>query len=126
MDPATSPRPDHSDAFRKRRAANWLVLGSTYAAMYMGRYNFGLVNKTLSDHYHFTAAQAGTIISTASIVYGLSAIFNGPIADRIGGRRAMLIGVFGAVVFNFAFGLAAYLGFLDSKALILGYLSTVW
>ena len=92
--------PDHSDAFRRRRTANWLVLGLTYATMYMGRYNFGLVNKSLSDKYGFDKTETGTIISIASAVYGLSAIFNGPIADRIGGRKAMLIGVSGATVFN--------------------------
>ena len=29
----------HSDAFRRRRVANWLPLGMTYAFLYMGRYN---------------------------------------------------------------------------------------
>ena len=129
MEGAASPvvtLPQHTDAFRGRRTANWLVLGLTYATMYMGRYNFGLVNKKLSDTYGFDTTQIGTIISTASLIYGVSAIFNGPIADRIGGRRAMLIGVSGAVVFNVAFGLGAYLGALDSKALLLGYFTTVW
>src|SRR5271170_251245 len=88
--PLTLTPPQHSDAFRSRRTANWLVLGVTYATMYMGRYNFGLVNKTLSDKYGFDTTQIGAIISTASAIYGVSAIFNGPIADRIGGRRAML------------------------------------
>jgi OPA family glycerol-3-phosphate transporter-like MFS transporter len=118
--------PNHSEAFRRRRTANWLVLGVTYATMYMGRYNFGLVNKSLSDTYGFDKTQIGTIISTASAIYGVSAIFNGPIADRIGGRRAMLIGVSGAVVFNIAFGLGAYIGALDSKSLLIAYFATVW
>ena len=78
--PASLPpikAPDHSDAFRKRRTANWLVLGLTYATMYMGRYNFGLVNKSLSVQYGFDTKQIGSIISAASLIYGLSAIFNG-------------------------------------------------
>lgn len=126
---ATTPpikAPDHSDAFRKRRTANWLVLGLTYATMYMGRYNFGLVNKSLSVQYGFDTKQIGTIISTASLIYGLSAIFNGPIADRIGGRKAMLIGVFGGALFNVAFGLGAYIGAVDSKSLLIGYFATMW
>ena len=51
---------------------------------------------------------------------------SGPIADRIGGRKAMLIGVFGAVVFNIAFGLGAYVGFLGTGPLLLAYFATVW
>ncbi len=127
--PAAAPpikAPNHSDAFRRRRTANWLVLGLTYATMYMGRYNFGLVNKSLSVQYGFDTKQIGAIISTASLIYGLSAIFNGPIADRIGGRRAMLIGVFGGAVFNIAFGLGAYLGVVDSKSVLIGYFATMW
>lgn len=120
------PTPTHSREFVNRRTQNWLVLGLTYAAMYMARYNFGFANKSLSDTYGWDKAQVGTIISTATLVYGISALFNGPIADRLGGRRAMLIGAIGATLFNLAFGLGAYLGFLGTGAVLLGYLATVW
>jgi MFS transporter, OPA family, glycerol-3-phosphate transporter len=116
----------HSGAFRWRRAQNWLVLGFTYAAMYMARYNFGFANKSLSDQYGWSKAQVGAIISAATLVYGISALFNGPLADRFGGRRAMIIGAIGATIFNLAFGLGAYLGFLGTGGLLLGYLATVW
>lgn len=119
-------RLNHSPAFRTRRVQNWLTLGFTYAAMYMARYNFGFANKSLSDAYGWDKAQVGMIITVATLVYGLSAIFNGPIADRLGGRRAMLIGATGAWVFNLAFGFGAYLGFLGTGTVMLGYLASVW
>ncbi len=122
----TNGRVRHSPAFRRRRAGNWLALGFTYAAMYMARYNFAFANKDLSDVYGFTRTQVGSIISFATLVYGLAALFNGPLADRIGGRRAMLIGAVGAVVFNVAFGFGAYIGVLSSASLLLGYLATMW
>src|SRR5258705_313235 len=81
------PRPSHGREFRFRRTQNWLTLGFTYAAMYMARYNFGFANKALSDEYGWNKAQVGTIISAATLVYGISALFNGPLADRFGGRR---------------------------------------
>ena len=118
--------PIHSSEFKSRRTKNWLVLGLTYAAMYMARYNFPLANKALSDTYGWDKAQVGAIISTATLVYGISALFNGPIADRFGGRRAMLIGAIGALIFNIMFGLGAYLGFLGTGPLLLGYLATMW
>lgn len=120
------PTVTHTPEFKARRTQNWLVLGLTYAAMYMARYNFGFANKALSDTYGWDKAQVGTIISTATLVYGISALFNGPIADRLGGRRAMLTGAIGATIFNLAFGLGAYLGFLGTGAVLLGYLATVW
>lgn len=116
----------HSPAFRSRRTQNWFVLGLTYAAMYMARYNFPLANKALSDEYGWDKAQVGLIITVATLVYGLSAMFNGPIADRFGGRRAMLIGATGAFVFNLMFGLGAYLGVLGTGPVLLGYFATVW
>jgi OPA family glycerol-3-phosphate transporter-like MFS transporter len=122
----TPPRPNHEAGFRSRRTRNWLTLGLTYAAMYMARYNFGFANKALSDAYGWNKAQVGAIITAGTLVYGFSALFNGPLADRFGGRRAMLIGASGAVVFNLAFGLGAYLGVLGTGSVLLAYLATVW
>src|SRR5262245_57716958 len=119
-------RPRHSVPFRVRRTQNWLALGFPYAAMYMARYNFPFANKALSDQYGWSRAQIGGIITTSTLIYGISALFNGPLADRFGGRRAMLIGAVGACAFNLAFGLGAYLGFLGTGPLLLGYLATIW
>jgi len=117
---------NHTTAFKHRRALNWFTLGLTYASMYMARYNFAFANKDLSDTFGFSKTEIGSIITFASLFYGLSAMFNGPLADRIGGRKAMLIGVIGAVVFNLAFGLGAYWGFLGTGTLLLGYFASVW
>ncbi len=116
----------HSDSFRQRRALNWLTLGFTYSTMYMGRYNLPLINPTLSRIYGWDKVQMGSIISPALFAYGLFAMFNGPIVDKIGGRKAMLIGALGTVVFNALFGLGAYFGFLGKGAYLLGYFSMVW
>jgi OPA family glycerol-3-phosphate transporter-like MFS transporter len=125
----SSPRsgmPVHSKEFRRRRAMNWLTLGLTYSAMYMGRYNLSFVNSSLSKTYGWDKTQIGTIISSGLLIYGLSAIFNGPISDRIGGRRSMLIGATGTVLFNFLFGMGAYFGFIGTGTWLIGYFSTVW
>ncbi len=121
-----SERPVYSKEFRRRRSINWLTLGFTYAAMYMGRYNLSFANKSLSDTYGWDKTQIGTIITAALTIYGISAIFNGPIVDRIGGKKAMLIGSIGTVVFNFFFGLGAYLGFLGTGTVLLTYFASVW
>ncbi len=119
-------RISYSPEFRKRRALNWLTLGFTYAAMYMGRYNLSFANKALSDNYGWSKTDIGTIITAALTIYGLSALFNGPIADRIGGRKAMLIGSVGTVIFNLFFGLGAYFHFLGTGTLLLTYFASVW
>ena len=65
----------HTDEFVKRRTQNWLVLGLTYAAMYTARYNFSFANKSLCDEFGWTKAQIGVVISSATLLYGLAALF---------------------------------------------------
>jgi MFS transporter, OPA family, glycerol-3-phosphate transporter len=116
----------HSEAFRKRRAINWITLGTTYAMMYMARYNFSMVSPKISETYGWSKTQIGWIISTATLVYGLSAIINGPVGDKLGGRKSMLIGAVGAVIFNLLFGLGAFFGFFGKGPFLLGYFATIW
>src|SRR4051812_19308597 len=73
-------RPQFQTQFGKRRVLNWLTLGFTYSAMYMGRYNLPMVNPILSKNYGWDKAQIGSIISPALLAYGLFAMFNGPIS----------------------------------------------
>jgi OPA family glycerol-3-phosphate transporter-like MFS transporter len=126
MDAAVLSGVSHSDGFKRRRAINWLTLGLTYSAMYMGRYNLSFANAYLSKAYGWDKTQIGAIITAALTLYGLSAFVNGPIADKIGGRKAMLIGASGTVVFNFLFGLGAYFGFLGTGTYLIGYFATIW
>lgn len=116
----------HDNAFRRRRALNWIPLGLTYSAMYMGRYNLSFVNPVLSKAYHWDKTQVGAIISPALLAYGLFAMFNGPISDKIGGRKSMLLGAFGTAFFNILFGLGAYFGFLGTGPYLISYFAGVW
>ena len=95
---------EHTPAFRLRRFLNWFPLGLTYASMYMGRYNFNIVKNDIGAWYHLDKAQMGFIASAGFWTYGLAVAFNGPIADRIGGRRAILVGALGAALVNLAIG----------------------
>ncbi|MBS2024850.1 MAG: MFS transporter [Deltaproteobacteria bacterium] len=94
-------------SFQARRTQNWVFLGLMYAMFYMGRYNFAAVNALLSDKFGWTNTDLGNIIAAGKICYGASVFFNGPLADRIGGKKAILIGAAGAAVFNFLFGLGS-------------------
>ncbi len=100
-----SDRPDHTPAYRQRRVLNWFPLGLTYATYYMGRYNFNVVKGTMGTMFHLDKAQMGIIATAGFWTYALSVMFNGPLADRVGGRRAILIGAVGALVVNLVIGL---------------------
>src|SRR5215470_10182748 len=83
--------PEHSAAYRRRRVANWFPLGLTYATFYMGRYNFNVFKGRFAETFHFDKAEVGAIATAGFWTYALSVIFNGPLADRFGGKRAILI-----------------------------------
>lgn len=97
--------PNHSAEYRRRRLQNWVPLGLTYAAFYMGRYNFNVVKGDLGKFYHLDKAQVGAIATAGFWTYAISVMVNGPLTDRLGGRRAILVGAFGAATVNLVLGL---------------------
>jgi len=98
--------------FRARRGLNWGFIGLLYTSFYLCRYNLSFANKAISDQYGFTRAQMGTIITTALFAYACGQIVNGFLTDRIGGKKAMLIGAAGTITMNLLFGCASFWGML--------------
>jgi OPA family glycerol-3-phosphate transporter-like MFS transporter len=98
-------KPLHSKKYRIRRGLNWFPLGLTYATFYMGRYNLNVSSKTMIDMFHFSKADFGIIATAGFWTYALSVIFNGPLADKIGGKKSILIGAVGASILNLVIGL---------------------
>jgi MFS transporter, OPA family, glycerol-3-phosphate transporter len=92
----------HSDAFRLRRFLNWFPLGLAYAFLYMGRYNLTVAKGELGQL--MTNEDFGIIFGTGALIYGLAFVINGPLTDKIGGKRAMLISVLGSAIANLIMG----------------------
>jgi OPA family glycerol-3-phosphate transporter-like MFS transporter len=99
-------------AFRRRRALNWLPLGLTYAFLYMARYNMTVLKNVGGvDQGAF-----GHIDFWGSLVYGVSFLVNGPLADRIGGRATILIAAGGSIAANVAIGGLWLTGAIDGHS----------
>ena len=79
----------------------------------MGRYNFNVVKGEMGSMFHLDKAHMGIIATAGFWTYALSVIFNGPLADRLGGRRAILIGAVGAAALNLIIGLLFLTGGID-------------
>src|SRR5438876_9273232 len=86
----------------------------------MFRYNFSIANKAISTEFGFTRAEMGYIITTALFAYACGQIINGVLTDRLGGKRAMLIGALGTVTMNLLFGAASFAGMLGLFVAIRG------
>ncbi len=108
MMPTTLTRPEHTVAFRRRRAVNWLSLGMLYAFFYATRYNYTAAAPYMANTLGWVNTDLGVFETMMPLVYGLAVVFNGPLADRVGGRKAFLWGAVGVAIMNFVFGLAAF------------------
>jgi len=108
-----NPEVDHTIKFKIRRAINWVPLGLTYAFLYMGRYNLTVSKNALGDL--MTKEDFGIIFAAGTITYAISFLINGPLTDRIGGKKAILIGATGAAIANILMGVVTY-----------GYLVNSW
>lgn len=93
----------HSRAYRLRRFWNWFPMGLTYAFLYMGRYNLTVSKNALGSL--MTNEDFGIIFAAGTFTYAFAFLLNGPLTDRIGGKRAILIGALGAGFMNLMMGL---------------------
>src|SRR5687768_5102477 len=119
VDPAAAagaPPVVHPPGFTARRRTNWIFLGLMYGFFYMSRYNLAAIQAAMKEMYGWSNADYGKIVSAATFVYGSAVFLNGPLADKIGGKRAILLGSAGAALFNFLFG-ACFL-FLGQAAVV--------
>jgi len=97
----------HSRWFMMRRFINWFPLGMTYAFLYMGRYNLTVSKAALGSL--MSKEDFGWIAAAGTCTYALSFIVNGPLVDRIGGKKGILIGALGSSFANLLMGVLTYL-----------------
>jgi OPA family glycerol-3-phosphate transporter-like MFS transporter len=86
------------------------LLISGYAGFYLCRSNFSTTLPLLQEYLvaqGFEASDAkerlGLLASLGTLAYAMGKFFSGRLADRIGGRRAFLGGMFGSVLFTLLF-----------------------
>jgi OPA family glycerol-3-phosphate transporter-like MFS transporter len=100
--------------YRVRRFQNWITIGFLYSLFYMTRYNFAANAPTLQLVFGWTKSDLGLFETLLPLVYGLAVVVNGPLADKIGGKKSFLIGSVGVILMNLLFGAAGYLVFEQS------------
>jgi MFS transporter, OPA family, glycerol-3-phosphate transporter len=111
---------EYPKGFRARRGLNWGFLGLLYTSYYLCRYNFSIANPYISAQYGFNETQMGWIITANLLAYAFGQIINGLLTDRLGGRKAMMIGALGTVTMNLAFGASSFFGMLGLFVAIWG------
>ncbi|OQW46824.1 MAG: glycerol-3-phosphate ABC transporter [Proteobacteria bacterium SG_bin7] len=98
---------EHGKKFMFRRFVNWFPLGMTYAFLYMARYNLNVSKNALGNM--MTKEDFGIIFGVGTFVYGFSFLLNGPLVDKIGGKKGIIIAALGSCVANVMMGIVTYL-----------------
>ena len=80
---------NHERWFLIGRFINWFPLGMTYAFLYMGRYNLNVSKNALGDL--MSKQSLGTIFAAGTVTYAVSFLVNGPLVDKIGGKRGITV-----------------------------------
>ena len=101
----------HGPWFLSRRFINWFPLGMTYAFLYMGRYNLTVAKNALGSL--MSNEDFGLIFAAGTITYAFSFLINGPLVDKIGGKKGILIAALGAAAANVALGVITWLVLTD-------------
>ncbi len=115
----------HGPWFLSRRFINWFPLGMTYAFLYMGRYNLTVAKNSLGAL--MSNEDFGLIFAAGTITYAFSFLVNGPLVDKIGGKRGILIAAIGASIANVALGVITWMVLTNRLQIkLLGIFSVVY
>lgn len=102
----------HGRRFMWMRFLSWFPLGMSYAFMYMGRYN---IDQLATADMSTVPGQVITVLSKADkavvssagfFAYAAALFLTGPLVDRLGGKKGMIIGCLGSAMMNFLMGWA--------------------
>ena len=96
------------DLRRWRISTFWVCLLG-YIGYYICRVNLPAAFPLMSASFGYSNAELGMIAAVSEGAYALGKFINGPIADKLGGKKIFLIGLAGAVFFNALFALSSTL-----------------
>lgn len=96
--------PTYGREFNFRRYQNFIILGLLYALFYMTRYNNAAAMPEIMNWFGWYKPDVGVFETMLPLFYGASVLINGPLGDKIGGKRLFLIGALGVVIMNLLMG----------------------
>ena len=101
-----------------------------YAMFYFVRKNLSFAIPGLTAEYGISNEVFGAIIAAGSVIYGVSKMINGFIADRANGRWHMVLGLGVCTAVNFILGgsamICAFMAGSDSDPRFMGYLAAMF
>ncbi len=103
----------HTKKFMWKRFLSWFPLGMTYSFMYMARYNID----SLATAEVISKVQKSQISGWGFFIYAASLFVSGPLIDKIGGKKGMIMASLGSAIANILMGWALYLYMHDNSSM---------
>lgn len=92
------------------RILSAIIIG--YGTYYLCRQNFSMIMPAFIEEFGYTRTQIGSILTIASVVYGIGKFFNGYASDRSNARYFMTAGLLLSAIITFILGFTESLIFL--------------
>ncbi|MCO4781656.1 MAG: MFS transporter [Candidatus Cloacimonetes bacterium] len=96
---------DQLSLLKRWRTSTFFVMLFGYIGYYMVRKNLSSALPLLETAFNYTNSDLGVIAAWATLVYSCGKFVNGPLGDKVGGRKMFLIGMAGAIVCNILFSM---------------------
>lgn len=91
-----------------QRSTFWVCLIG-YIGYYLCRKNLSAAFPLMSHEFGYTNSELGIIALYSEFAYAIGKFINGPLGDKIGGKKIFLTGMIGAIIMNFLFSMGSSL-----------------
>jgi sugar phosphate permease len=127
LEPLREPSAEERRRLVRWRLSTFWVVMLGYVGYYFCRANLYTALPLLSQTFGYTNSELGLIALCSEVVYSTGKFVNGPLGDRIGGKRVFLLGMVGAITCNVVFAASAsLLAFVVTWSICRFFLSMGW
>lgn len=106
-----------SEALKRQQRVVFATLLIGYASLYLCRANVDAAGPLLQE-LGYSKAQLGQVASSAVFAYAVGKVVLGAVGDQIGGKRIMLVAMFGSIAATVCIGLTSGLAMLTLFAVV--------
>lgn len=103
-----------------------LLISCAHALVHLLEQSIASVESVISVEFNLTKTQSGYLGSALRFPYGVGAILAGLLADRIGGKRVLLLYLFGAAIVCGSFLISRTSGIVYGQLFTLGSLASIY
>ena len=116
--------PSNTKVSSQQQTVLW-VLWLTYGSFYFCRTNISAALPGMEQELGYSKAELGTVLMSLKLAYGVGQFVNGQLAERLGPRKLLAIGLLGSAVLNVFFGWFTSLYFLTFVWACNGYVQAL-